>query len=151
MQAPHSPRPQTSFVPVSCEPSRSVDEKRLVAGDGDVVRGSVDDETHGTILGSYRFESQDYPRDACPTSSPKPALAPRIAPASTCARSTASMKGPTSCSFIRTSASTAGRASRSVPVTAIFPEEDVPGNMQQYIQINRDVFKCDAPPGKPQK
>jgi hypothetical protein len=36
-------------------------------------------------------------------------------------------------------------------VTAIFPEEDVPGNLKQYIQLNRDVFKSDNPPGKPQK
>jgi hypothetical protein len=36
-------------------------------------------------------------------------------------------------------------------VTAIFPEEDVPGNMKEYIQINRDVFKSENPPGRPQK
>ena len=43
------------------------------------------------------------------------------------------------------------RVRTRVPVTAIFPEEDVPGNMKQYIQLNREVFKSDAPPGKPQK
>jgi hypothetical protein len=36
-------------------------------------------------------------------------------------------------------------------VTAIFPEEDVPANQKEYIAINRDVFKSDSPPGRPQK
>jgi hypothetical protein len=36
-------------------------------------------------------------------------------------------------------------------VTAIFPEEDVPQNLRQYIDINRDVFKSDTPPGRPQR
>ena len=36
-------------------------------------------------------------------------------------------------------------------MTAIFPEEDVPANMKQYIQINRDVFKGPEPPGRPQR
>src|SRR4029453_5099823 len=44
-----------------------------------------------------------------------------------------------------------GACEPECPVTAIFPEEDVPGNMRQYIQINRDVFKSPTPPGKPQK
>jgi len=44
-----------------------------------------------------------------------------------------------------------GACEPECPVTAIFPEEDVPGNMKQYIQLNRDVFKSDSPPGKPQK
>jgi hypothetical protein len=34
-------------------------------------------------------------------------------------------------------------------VTAIFPEEDVPQQMKQYIQINRDVFASANPPGRP--
>ncbi len=33
-------------------------------------------------------------------------------------------------------------------MTAIFPEEDVPANMKQYIQINRDVFKSDYAAGE---
>ena len=37
------------------------------------------------------------------------------------------------------------------PVTAIVPEEDVPQNQRQFIQINREVFKSDNPPGRPQK
>src|SRR5215471_3609331 len=44
-----------------------------------------------------------------------------------------------------------GACEPECPVTAIFPEEDVPGNQKQYIQINRDVFKSATPPGKPQK
>jgi NAD-dependent dihydropyrimidine dehydrogenase PreA subunit len=44
-----------------------------------------------------------------------------------------------------------GACEPECPVTAIFPEEDVPGNMKQYIQLNREVFKSDSPPGKPQK
>ena len=35
------------------------------------------------------------------------------------------------------------------PVKAIFPEEDVPANMKQYVQINRDAFKKDPKPGRP--
>ena len=42
-----------------------------------------------------------------------------------------------------------GACEPECPVTAIFPEEDVPGNMKQYVQINRDVFKSDSPPGRP--
>ena len=44
-----------------------------------------------------------------------------------------------------------GACEPECPVTAIFPEEDVPGNLRQYVQINRDVFKSASPPGKPQK
>jgi hypothetical protein len=34
-------------------------------------------------------------------------------------------------------------------VTAIFPEEDVPGNLKQYIAINKDAFLKDPKPGRP--
>ena len=44
-----------------------------------------------------------------------------------------------------------GACEPECPVTAIFPEEDVPANMKEYIQINRDVFKGETPPGRPQK
>jgi len=44
-----------------------------------------------------------------------------------------------------------GACEPECPVTAIFPEEDVPANMKQYVQINRDIFKGPTPPGKPQK
>jgi ferredoxin len=42
-----------------------------------------------------------------------------------------------------------GACEPECPVTAIFPEEDVPGNMKQYVQINREVFKGENPPGRP--
>jgi NAD-dependent dihydropyrimidine dehydrogenase PreA subunit len=42
-----------------------------------------------------------------------------------------------------------GACEPECPVTAIFPEEDVPANQRQYIQINRDVFKGPNPPGRP--
>jgi ferredoxin len=44
-----------------------------------------------------------------------------------------------------------GACEPECPVTAIFPEEDVPGNLKQYIQLNREVFKSPNPPGRPQK
>ena len=44
-----------------------------------------------------------------------------------------------------------GACEPECPVTAIFPEEDVPANQKQYIQLNRDVFKSANPPGKPQR
>jgi ferredoxin len=42
-----------------------------------------------------------------------------------------------------------GACEPECPVTAIFPEEDVPVASRQYIQINREVFKGENPPGKP--
>jgi NAD-dependent dihydropyrimidine dehydrogenase PreA subunit len=42
-----------------------------------------------------------------------------------------------------------GACEPECPVTAIFPEEDVPANLKQYVQINRDVFKSETPPGRP--
>ncbi len=42
-----------------------------------------------------------------------------------------------------------GACEPECPVTAIFPEEDVPESQKQYIQINRDVFKGPNPPHKP--
>ena len=44
-----------------------------------------------------------------------------------------------------------GACEPECPVTAIFPEEDVPGNLVRYVQINRDVFKSDTPPGRPSR
>ena len=44
-----------------------------------------------------------------------------------------------------------GACEPECPVTAIFPEEDVPANMTQYIAINRDVFNSDNPPGRPKR
>ena len=42
-----------------------------------------------------------------------------------------------------------GACEPECPVTAIFPEEDVPAHLKQYVQINRDVFKSETPPGRP--
>jgi NAD-dependent dihydropyrimidine dehydrogenase PreA subunit len=44
-----------------------------------------------------------------------------------------------------------GACEPECPVTAIFPEEDVPGNLKQYIEKNREVFAGDNPPGRPTK
>ena len=42
-----------------------------------------------------------------------------------------------------------GACEPECPVTAIFPEEDVPGNQRQFVQINRDVFTGENPPQRP--
>lgn len=42
-----------------------------------------------------------------------------------------------------------GACEPECPVTAIFPEEDVPGNLKQYIAINKDAFQKDPKPGRP--
>ena len=42
-----------------------------------------------------------------------------------------------------------GACEPECPVTAIFPEEDVPANLKEYVQINRDVFTSANPPGRP--
>jgi NAD-dependent dihydropyrimidine dehydrogenase PreA subunit len=42
-----------------------------------------------------------------------------------------------------------GACEPECPVTAIFPEEDVPGNLTQFVQINRDAFKSATPPKRP--
>ncbi len=44
-----------------------------------------------------------------------------------------------------------GACEPECPVTAIFPEEDVPANLVQYVQINREIFTGPTPPGKPQR
>ncbi len=44
-----------------------------------------------------------------------------------------------------------GACEPECPVTAIFPEEDVPDQWKSFIALNRDIFKSDTPPGKPQK
>jgi hypothetical protein len=36
-------------------------------------------------------------------------------------------------------------------VTAIFPEEDVPANLEAYIEKNKEIFNSDTPPGRPKK
>ena len=44
-----------------------------------------------------------------------------------------------------------GACEPECPVTAIYPEEDVPAEMQAYIAKNRDAFESATPPGPPQK
>src|SRR5665213_3158284 len=42
-----------------------------------------------------------------------------------------------------------GACEPECPVTAIFPEEDVPANLKEYIALNKDVFDGPNPPGRP--
>ena len=44
-----------------------------------------------------------------------------------------------------------GACEPECPVTAIFPEEDVPPNMTSYIEKNREIFNSDTPPGRPKR
>src|SRR5919107_3814231 len=44
-----------------------------------------------------------------------------------------------------------GACEPECPVTAIFPEEDVPANMTAFIEKNKEVFNSDAPPGRPKR
>jgi ferredoxin len=42
-----------------------------------------------------------------------------------------------------------GACEPECPVTAIFPEEDVPAQYKSYIAKNKDIFQSATPPGKP--
>ena len=44
-----------------------------------------------------------------------------------------------------------GACEPECPVNAIFPEEDVPEGMRQFVAINREIFDSDTPPGRPKK
>ncbi len=44
-----------------------------------------------------------------------------------------------------------GACEPECPVTAIFPEEDVPEEWTSYIEKNRVAFEGDNPPGPPQR
>src|SRR5258708_33818058 len=44
-----------------------------------------------------------------------------------------------------------GACEPECPVTAIFPEEDVPAQWKKYTALNRDIFQSEPPPGKPQR
>ena len=44
-----------------------------------------------------------------------------------------------------------GACDPECPVSAIFPEEDVPPQWKEYIPLNKDVFARENPPGKPTK
>ena len=42
-----------------------------------------------------------------------------------------------------------GACEPECPVTAIFPEEDVPVQLKSAIKLNKDVFEGPNPPGRP--
>jgi ferredoxin len=44
-----------------------------------------------------------------------------------------------------------GACEPECPVTAIFPEEDVPAQLRPYIAKNKTVFEGPNPPGRPKK
>jgi len=44
-----------------------------------------------------------------------------------------------------------GACEPECPVTAIFPEEDVPEQWRDYINLNRAVFEGENPPVRPQR
>jgi ferredoxin len=44
-----------------------------------------------------------------------------------------------------------GACEPECPVTAIFPEEDVPPQFTSYIEKNKEVFNSDSPPGRPKR
>jgi NAD-dependent dihydropyrimidine dehydrogenase PreA subunit len=44
-----------------------------------------------------------------------------------------------------------GACEPECPVTAIFPEEEVPADKKEWIAKNRDVFASETPPGRPQR
>ena len=42
-----------------------------------------------------------------------------------------------------------GACEPECPVTAIFAEDDIPADLTRYVQLNRDAFKGETPPGPP--
>ncbi|HEV8453777.1 MAG TPA: ferredoxin family protein [Gemmatimonadales bacterium] len=44
-----------------------------------------------------------------------------------------------------------GACEPECPVTAIFPEEDVPPDQAPFIEKNKEVFNSDTPPGRPKR
>jgi NAD-dependent dihydropyrimidine dehydrogenase PreA subunit len=44
-----------------------------------------------------------------------------------------------------------GACEPECPVTAIFPEEEVPEDKKVWIAKNREVFSAENPPGRPQR
>ena len=72
----------------------------------------------------------------------------RTAPAWTCAQWIAS-KGEDQLYIHPDECIDCGACEPECPVTAIFPEEDVPANMTPFIEKNREIFNSDTPPGRP--
>jgi len=44
-----------------------------------------------------------------------------------------------------------GACEPECPVSAIFPEDDVPANMESYTAKNKEVFDSDTPPTRPKR
>jgi len=44
-----------------------------------------------------------------------------------------------------------GACEPECPVTAIFPEDDVPANMEAYTAKNKQVFDSETPPTRPKR
>jgi ferredoxin len=44
-----------------------------------------------------------------------------------------------------------GACEPECPVTAIFPEEDVPPQYVAFIEKNKEVFNSEPPPGRPKR
>ncbi len=44
-----------------------------------------------------------------------------------------------------------GACEPECPVSAIYPEEDVPETLRPFIVRNREIFDSDTPPGRPNK
>lgn len=44
-----------------------------------------------------------------------------------------------------------GACEPECPVSAIYPEEEVPENLATYVAKNRDSFSSPTPPGRPQR
>jgi len=44
-----------------------------------------------------------------------------------------------------------GACEPECPVTAIFPEEDVPVDQKRFIALNKEVFEGPNPPGRPNR
>ena len=44
-----------------------------------------------------------------------------------------------------------GACEPECPVSAIFPEEDVPANQVAFVAKNKDAFNSDTPPGRPKR
>jgi ferredoxin len=44
-----------------------------------------------------------------------------------------------------------GACEPECPVSAIYPEEDVPDGMLAFIEKNKEIFDSDTPPGRPRK
>ena len=44
-----------------------------------------------------------------------------------------------------------GACEPECPVSAIYPEEDVPETLRTFVAKNKEIFDSDTPPGRPRK